>query len=583
MVWYKIWMSSTVQSADVIIAEHPSADHLARKLSIGLWAAAALLGLLQAWAERFYIEPDGVNYLDVAYAYLRHDYHDAINAYWSPLYSWLLAVVIAAVHPPPYWESTALHMLNFLDYLLALTCFSFFFRELTRMVQARGEPAGLLPTWAWKVFGYSLFVYASLELVGVGTDTPDLLVEAACFLGTGLILRIRRGESGWTNYAALGVVLGLGYLAKTVMFPLGFVFVFCALLARNDWKRNVPRVVLCFVVFLLIASPWLLTLSRAKGKFTYGEVSSLAYADYINGLMPLSHWHGDIPGLGTPAHSTRRVNEHPPVEEFATPYSVTYAPWYDGSYWDEGVKPHFEWRGQWRVLATTLTDYFRIASAQKGIAVGLFALIFLTTERGRYFRELIKLWPVWLPAAATLGLYALVHVETRFLGAALVILWCCAFVGVRLPQAEWTSRVWTSVLMAVCLAMAVTVAAVAGRDLGAIVKPPRHAEWEAARELMARGVRPGQTVTILGHTNVADYWAHLAQVRIVAEIPQEGVPSYWDADAKTRSHVLELLAGTGARFVVTRVAPPASQASDWERLGSTAYYSQSLSKFKTSN
>ena len=37
-----------------------------KNLKIVLCCAAAFAGLLQAWAERFYIEPDGVNYLDIA-------------------------------------------------------------------------------------------------------------------------------------------------------------------------------------------------------------------------------------------------------------------------------------------------------------------------------------------------------------------------------------------------------------------------------------------------------------------------------------------------------------------------------------
>jgi hypothetical protein len=84
-------------------------------LGVSEWCfgLAAAAGLLQAWAERFSIEPDGVNYLDISYAYLRHDWHSAINAYWSPLYSWLLALVFGLTHTSLYWEATVLHAVNF--------------------------------------------------------------------------------------------------------------------------------------------------------------------------------------------------------------------------------------------------------------------------------------------------------------------------------------------------------------------------------------------------------------------------------------------------------------------------------------
>src|SRR5271169_2930390 len=97
------------------------------RLKFILVSAAAMVGLLQAWANRFYIEPDGLNYLDISYAYLHRDWPNAINAYWSPLYSWLLAGAIAITRIPLPLESTLLHAVNFLLYLVALACFTFFF------------------------------------------------------------------------------------------------------------------------------------------------------------------------------------------------------------------------------------------------------------------------------------------------------------------------------------------------------------------------------------------------------------------------------------------------------------------------
>src|SRR5256885_5480727 len=38
------------------------------------------LGFLQAWAYRFYIEPDGVNYLDIARAYLKDRKSTRLNS-----------------------------------------------------------------------------------------------------------------------------------------------------------------------------------------------------------------------------------------------------------------------------------------------------------------------------------------------------------------------------------------------------------------------------------------------------------------------------------------------------------------------
>ena len=46
---------------------------------------ALLFGFPRAWSYRFYIEPEGVNYFDIAHLYLRRDWNDE-KAYWSYSY-----------------------------------------------------------------------------------------------------------------------------------------------------------------------------------------------------------------------------------------------------------------------------------------------------------------------------------------------------------------------------------------------------------------------------------------------------------------------------------------------------------------
>ena len=56
------------------------------------WLAAAALGAIHTWAARHNMNADGMSYLDLADAWREGRWAEAINAYWSPLYSWLLAV-----------------------------------------------------------------------------------------------------------------------------------------------------------------------------------------------------------------------------------------------------------------------------------------------------------------------------------------------------------------------------------------------------------------------------------------------------------------------------------------------------------
>ncbi|QUV78790.1 hypothetical protein [Chloracidobacterium thermophilum] len=56
------------------------------------------LGLLAPY--QFQINPDGIAYLDIAEKYARGDVWGAVNAYWSPLISWLTAGLRLLGLPP---------------------------------------------------------------------------------------------------------------------------------------------------------------------------------------------------------------------------------------------------------------------------------------------------------------------------------------------------------------------------------------------------------------------------------------------------------------------------------------------------
>src|SRR6267378_5844412 len=206
----------------VLRAMNPSLQ----KTRIFLWFVAVATGFWQALANRFYIEPDGVNYLDIADAYLRQDWRNAINAHWSPLWSWLLGLFLWLTSRSLFWESTLVHVVNFIVYLLALLSFTLFLNELMALCAEETdqnlENEGLT-TFAWLVLGYVAVTYVVLVMVGGRLDTPDMCVVALFFLATAMLIRMHRGGNDWRLYAAMGAVLGVAYVAKTIMFLLAFV------------------------------------------------------------------------------------------------------------------------------------------------------------------------------------------------------------------------------------------------------------------------------------------------------------------------------------------------------------------------
>src|SRR6266851_753803 len=162
---------------------------------------AIALGSAETIAARHSIRPDSRSYLEIARAYLRHDWAMAVNAYWSPLYSWLAAIVLGVTRPSWRWEYPTIHAMNFMIYLVTITAFEFFWSGIQR--SESGVPRPIL--WA---LGYSLFIW-------------------------------------------LGVALAFGYFAKAVLFPMAFVFLLSLLLARVPLKK----IAWSAAIFLAISAP----------------------------------------------------------------------------------------------------------------------------------------------------------------------------------------------------------------------------------------------------------------------------------------------------------------------------------------
>jgi hypothetical protein len=533
-----------------------------RKTRVFLWLLAVVTGLWQAWANRFYIEPDGVNYLDIANAYLRHDWRNAINAHWSPLWSWLLGVTLWLIRPSPFWESTLVHVLNFIVYLLVLLSFSFFLNELMALcveeTDQNLEYEGLT-TFAWLVLGYVVVTYVVLVMIGGRLDTPDMCVAALFFLATAMLIRMRRGGNNWRLYAALGAILGVAYLAKTIMFLLAFVFLFCGIFVKNNRKRAVLGTLLGFLVFAIISGPLVVTLSRAKGRFTFGDSGRMAYLWFVK-------------SAGTPTHGIRKVSEGPEAYEFANPVAGTYPPNYDPTYWEEGVRPQFDWRAQLHCMAVSGHEYFRILSSQRALAVGVLVLLFFAGEWRGFGRRIAGFWTVWLPAVITLLLYSMVLVDPRYLPGAVVVLWCSVLASIRLPRLDTSPRLVNGVGIAVAIALGMTITTLTVENVIAVLRRPPHLDWKVAESLHRRGLHPGDTVAVLGQEPRADYWARLAQVRVVAELPEDSLGSYWQATSEKQGFILDAFAGTGAKLLITHFKPPAANFEGWQDLENTGYY-----------
>jgi hypothetical protein len=532
---------------------------------------------------------DGISYLDMADAYIRADWGMALNGLWSPLYSWILGLAMLAVKPSPYWEFATLQAVNFAVFLFALFCFEFFLNELMRCdrdqaAKDRGHPHAFSPERLWPALGYPLFIWSSLRWIYIFEPCPDLCLSAFIYLACGLVLRIRGGDDRWRTFAFLGAILGLGYLTKAPMFILGFVFLLVSLFSAGNIRRTFPRVLTALVIFLLIGGPLIVALSRTKGRLTFSDAARLNYIWHVNdlnvGWNNWPHWKQGL-GNGIPLHTSRKIFDEPAVYEFATPVGGTYPMWYDPSYWYDGVSPRFNITEQKEELKETASFYYNFffLGPQCGLIVGLLLLYFMFCNGRSCLKYMARHWHLLIPPALAMSMYGLVHVEARYIGAYVVVLWLALFSGLYPLVDERKGELMYGVIRAlktvflVAIAFSIVPAAyttarglITGKDASANV------HWQIADELMRMGLEPGDKIAIIGYGQGASVWARLARAQIIAETLRGDVNTFWATDETVKSQVIDTFARTGARIIVAEKGVCGPPPPGWQKMESAGYY-----------
>jgi hypothetical protein len=344
-----------------------------------------------------------------------------------------------------------------------------------------------------------------------------------------------------------------------------------------------------------VSAPWLVALSRAKGRFDFGDSGHLNYSALVSPGGRNLNWQGEPPGSGVPVHTTRQIHTNPPVYEFATPVGGTYPPSFDPSYWDEGRRVTIDVRAQMRVIKEHLLLYAGLLLRdQPGLLAVALALALAGGVATR--RRIVANWPLFLMAFAACGLYMLVHVETRFVAAYVSIFWLAILAGIRLDTSSYASASACSdsarsayarsesrsnLVDYMALAAVVTILlSVADGTVRAVREggPYSAQDQIAVADILTEGgMRPGDRVAVVGDGNWF-YWPRLGRFKIVSAIIAVDAPTFWRETPAEKEDVYRLFAGTGAKVLVTAGPLSAEAGSGWRRIGTTAYYEHSLSQ-----
>lgn len=405
----------------------------------------------------FKINGDGVSYIEIAERVAKGDIDELLNAYWSPLYPSIIAIFLKIFNPNDEYLFFTVQIVNFLIYCCTMLSFRYFIVSLFQY-QGLSESYGKYSSRVLKmnelfsicIFSWLVTFWISLDLV-----TPDLLVTLFSFIVAGQTLKLITGQYDKSSQIfMLGFTLGGGYLAKAPFLFLALGLVAVTYLHQIHKKGSFRKCLLIVFGFGIIAIPWIVNLSLAKERVTYSDSGKLNYVWYVNQSAPNRNWQGSD-NTGSPLHGSKVIHSNPKLFVFDSPFNVTYPLWYDPSYYNEGIKIYFDILKQFQAVKYNFNKYCEIfLSFSVGFTfpICLLFVFSVSTNWNLYINKLFGLTPLVLFCLSALALYALVHLELRFIGGFVVILLSCLWFSANLQNHKIVDGVLYSVFFVALLA-----------------------------------------------------------------------------------------------------------------------------------
>jgi len=198
-----------------------------------------------------------------------------------------------------------------------------------------------------------------------------------------------------------------------------------------------------------------------------------------------------------------------------------------------------------------------------------------------WLARLRDLWPLVAIALVGMGVYLPLVENDRYLGGFVIVLFLTLLAAVRLgPEARASaSYVTLAVFFTMTLATADYTVRVATHHLAIPGSGPNSTlqDITAAEQLWRMGMQPGDKVAIVMNGTGA-YWAHLAKLRIVAEIMEtgHGTAEFWNSPAELQQRVYDLSAHAHARLMVAVCPSTIATPTGWEQIAATPYCARRL-------
>jgi hypothetical protein len=574
---------------------------------------AALVTIGYALYDGYQIDGDAVAYMDIGDNLRVHHLAGIVNGYWHPMYPAFLALGHILFRATLATELRAYYFVNFGIFLLGMMAVICFTDALSgSRFEVRGS-SYLLGRTMLRYLGIALLVIASQRELSLGKIRSDALLQA--FLLFAIAALLAHLASNRIGYAALmGVALGCAYLTKSFAFVFAFLCILMLALFRWFWlkhgiKQILPAVLIALTCFAIVAGPYVAALSIQRGRFDFGDSGALNYAWYVGGTEKM-HLQPTQTGLFGSAevhlkHPEKEMLHSPLILSYAAMPYGTYPDWFDTTYWNEQIKPHFRLRDDFPRFARNCVLLVRyLFNHPEGMILLALLLVFGARPALRWRPGNNAFWVVpLLLGVAIWGIYALVNTEERYVTVAYLSIILTLFAALRMPDAQGEAvssalRNQAENLRFTASALIVLLALLAtGESLRIVFEDRRQLSirgnpggWysptavHVADGLQSLGVHPGDSVACVGSIACLNdpYWARLAGVRILTEIYDPETPVYtFLAGLPNRQQAIDVVRDQGAKVLVAdfgnfRVSDSDPAFRGWQQLGGTTIYALRL-------
>ncbi len=199
--------------------------------------------------------PDSYQYISIARKLSKGNFSAALNGYWSPMLSWLIAFPLSL-------GIDGIISIKWIQVLIGLFTIDSWIR-LSSLLELEGWTKRLVRLAAIPfVLNYAIL-----------NPTPDLLFMTLVLYCLFIFIR-NEWMFRWRESVFLAILGSLLYFAKAFGFPLFVLLLFISAafsLKANDAPANRRRLLFIGLIFICISSLWIIPLSVKYGKITISE------------------------------------------------------------------------------------------------------------------------------------------------------------------------------------------------------------------------------------------------------------------------------------------------------------------------